>query len=373
MIDRQPLLASRISVFRRACALAAVLLCAACGKEAAPPAEAAKPALSVNVVAPETLDWAQTLSANGDVVAWQEAVIGAELGGLRIVELAAEAGQSVRKGALLARLDAATARAELAEARAAVAESEATLAEARANAARAKTLQARGFYSQQMNTQYQTAEDAAAARLAASRARQEAAALRLARSEIRAPDDGVISARAVAVGSLVQAGQEMFRLIRGGRLEWRALVPSADIGRLAIGTPAHVQGPDGEAVVGQVRRIAPAIDPATRNGTVFVDLPASTASLRAGMFARGEFELGRVPALTVPQSALVLREGFAYVFRLEGNDRVAQTKVVTGRRVGERVEIVAGLPADARIVAAGAGFLADGDPVRIVAAAGSGK
>jgi hypothetical protein len=77
------------------------------------------------------------------------------------------------------------------------------------------------------------------------------------------------------------------------------------------------------------------------------------------------------PALTVPQTAVVLREGFAYVFRLDGADRVAQIKVVPGRRLGERIEIVAGLAPDARVVENGAGFLADGDMVKVVA--GSSK
>ena len=79
-----------------------------------------------------------------------------------------------------------------------------------------------------------------------------------------------------------------------------------------------------------------------------------------------ERSLAQVPALTLAQSAVVLREGFAYVFRLEGEDRVAMTKVQIGRRAGERIEIVDGLPAEARIVAGGAGFLADGDVVKVV-------
>jgi RND family efflux transporter MFP subunit len=146
-------------------------------------------------------------------------------------------------------------------------------------------------------------------------------------------------------------------------------VPSADLGRIAIGGPAQLTAPDGATVDGKVRQVAPAVDPATRNGTVFVDLPTSGA-LRAGMFARGEFELGRAPALAVPQAAVVLREGFAYVFKLQGADRVAQAKVGLGRRQGELVEIVDGLPAGARIVASGAGFLADGDLVQVIAAGG---
>jgi len=114
-----------------------------------------------------------------------------------------------------------------------------------------------------------------------------------------------------------------------------------------------------------VRAVAPSVDPQTRNGLVYVDLPVTDA-VRAGMFARGEFELGQRPALTLPQTAVVLREGFAYVFRLEGADRVLQTKVALGRRVGERIEIVSGLAPEARVVDNGAGFLADGDVVKVV-------
>jgi len=98
-------------------------------------------------------------------------------------------------------------------------------------------------------------------------------------------------------------------------------------------------------------------------------LPANSA-VRAGMFARGEFELGRSPALTLPQSAVVRREGFAYVFSLEGENRVAQTKVVLGRQADARIEIVSGLAPQARVVESGVGFLADGDLVKVLGAGG---
>ncbi len=90
--------------------------------------------------------------------------------------------------------------------------------------------------------------------------------------------------------------------------------------------------------------VAPTVDPQTRNALVYVDLPTPAAggALRAGMFARGEFELGRAAALTLPQSAVLLRDGFAYVFRIEG-DKAVQTKVSVGRRAGERIEITGGL------------------------------
>jgi len=338
--------------------------------ESAKPAAAARPALTVSLITPQSEDWAQVLPANGNVLAWQEAVIGPELSNYRITEVAAQVGDKVKKGQVLARIASDTVASELAEAKAAVAELAATAAEAKGNSERATELKAKGFYSAQLNTQYQTAEHTAQARLAAAQARLQAAEVRMSKTVVLASDDGVISARTATVGSLTQAGQELFRLIRGGRLEWRAEVPAADLARVAPGAVAALFNPNGERVVGKVRAVAPSVDPQTRNGLVYVDLPAD-APIKAGMFARGEFELGRSPALTVPQGAVVLREGFAYVFRLENpttdGGRVAQTKVGVGRRLGERLEITSGLASTAQIVANGAGFLADGDAVKVVA------
>jgi hypothetical protein len=83
------------------------------------------------------------------------------------------------------------------------------------------------------------------------------------------------------------------------------------------------------------------------------------------MFARGEFDLGSTPALTVPQPALVVRDGFNYVFRLNPDNRISQLKVQTGRLAGDRIEIVSGLAPDMRVIVSGAGFLNDGDLVRV--------
>jgi HlyD family secretion protein len=119
-----------------------------------------------------------------------------------------------------------------------------------------------------------------------------------------------------------------------------------------------------------VRTVAPTVDPQTRNGLVYVDLPAQSEA-RAGMFARGEIDIGRAPALTVSQAAVVLREGFSYVFRVGADSRVSQVKVEAGRRVGDRVEIRSGLDAQSVVVTSGAGFLADGDLVRVERASAS--
>jgi HlyD family secretion protein len=166
---------------------------------------------------------------------------------------------------------------------------------------------------------------------------------------------------------VVPAGQELFRLIRGGRLEWRAEVPAADLARVRIGQRAVLTTPSGRLVAGTVRKVAPTVDANSRNGLVYVDLkPGPDSDARAGMFARGEFQFDARPALTLPASALLLRDGFSVVMRVGPDNRVAQVKVTVLSREGDRVALQ-GLAADARVVARGAAFLSDGDTVRVVA------
>jgi RND family efflux transporter MFP subunit len=292
------------------------------------------------------------------------------LSGFRVTSVLVNVGDRVRKGQTLATVNPETVAADVAQARASVAEAEAVLGEAKANAARSRDLASKGFLSPQAATQSATLEQTAAARLAAVRAKLQAEEVRLGQARVVAPDDGTISARAATIGSLAQPGQEMFRLIRGNRLEWRAEVTASELARLAPGMRATVRLPTGAEVRGTVRTIAPTVDPQTRNAIVYVDLPVGDDSpARAGMFARGEFELGRADAISLPQTAVVQRDGFSYVFRVEPNGRVAQTKIGVGRRVGDRVEVTEGLAADAQVVASGVGFLSDGDLVRVVAGA----
>jgi HlyD family secretion protein len=333
-------------------------------------ASAGKPALSVTLITPQVAEWPQVIAANGNIAAWQEAVIGAEISGYRLTDVLVNVGDMVKKGQLLARISSDTMAAELAQSKAAAAEAEATLAEARANAARARQIEHTGAFSAQQIAQYLTAEATAEARLNAARAKVQADELRLAHTRVIAPDDGVISSRAATAGSLTQPGQELFRLIRGGRLEWRAEVTASELGRIKPGMAASLAPPGATATAetrirGKVRMVAPTVDAQSRNAVVYVDLP-TTSGVRAGMFARGEFELGKGNALTLPQSAVLLRDGFSYVYRLDGDSKVAQVKVTVGRRVGERIEITGGLEPNTRVVASGAGFLADGDVVRVV-------
>ena len=337
-------------------------------EKSATAASGAKAALTVSVVQAQKAELSTALTANGNVAAWQEAIVGAESNGMRLAAVRVNVGDVVRRGQVLATFVAEMAQADLAQSKAAVAEAEATLAEAGANAQRARDLQASGALSAQQINQYLTAERTAQARLDAVRASAKMQQLRLQQTQVLAPDNGVISSRSATVGAVVPAGAELFRLIRGGRLEWRAEVAASELAQIRTGQPVRVTAAGGAPVQGKVRMVAPTVDAATRNGLVYVDLPQAGA-IKAGMFARGEFETGSSSALTLPQSAVLLRDGFSYVFKLGADNKVAQAKVSVGRRVGDRIEITGGLDANARVVASGAGFLADGDTVRVVEAA----
>ena len=330
----------------------------------------AKPALTVTTAKPVPARLPIKLTANGNVAAWQEASIGSESGGLKLDEVRVNVGDVVKKGQVLAVFSADSVNADVAQAQAALMEAQANAAEAAANAARARTLQTSGALSAQQISQYLTAEQTANARIAAAKATLAARQLRLKYTQVVAPDSGVISARGATVGAVVSVGTELFRMIRQGRLEWRAEVIAADLAQLKPGTAAVVKAANGSELTGRVRMIAPTIDPQTRSALVYVDLPptlSANAPFKAGMFASGQFELGASDALTVPQQAVAVRDGFSYVFRLNPDQRVSQLKVQTGRRLADRIEVTGGLAPGALVVVSGAGFLNDGDLVRNVA------
>lgn len=327
-----------------------------------------KAALTVTVVSPEQQNWKQVFTANGNIAAWQEVVISSELSGQRLTRVNVNVGDEVKRGQILAEINSETIRADLAAAKASYAEAQAVLADAITNNKRIQQLKNTGAISAQESTQYQTSQATAQARLDAAKAQIESNQLRLAQTQVFSPDNGVISARTATVGSLAQTGQELFRLIRDHRLEWRAEVTTTDLYKLKQGMTAHVISPDPSQpkVTGQVRMIAPVIDPQTRYGLVYVDLP-TTQAIRMGMFVKGEFDLGEKTAITIPQTALLLRDGFSYVFVLDQNNRVTQKKVTTGRRQNDRVEIL-DLPLNVKVVSSGTGFLTDGDLVNVAQA-----
>ena len=362
-------------------ALATVLLLAACGaRDGGAPAGAAsgpraaasapRPALTVTAARPRRQSLPREIAANGDIAAWQEASVGTDAAGLRLADVRASVGDVVAKGQVLATFDPAPVQQDQAQARASLAEAEAALAEAAGNAARARAVEGSGALSQQQIQQYLTAEKTARARAEAARAVLASQAIRVRNTQVLAPDTGVISARTATVGQVVQPGAELFRLVRRGRLEWRAEVMAEQLALVQPGQPVAVElpgPPDAPAprVAGTVRQVAPTVDARTRYALVYVDLPAGSLA-RAGMFARGRVQLGQDEALTVPQEAVVMRDGFAHVLALHDGDRVRLTRVDTGRLAGERIEVTRGLDANARVAVRGAAFLNDGDVVRVV-------
>ena len=326
------------------------------------------PALTVTVIKPQLANFPQQLSANGNIAAWQEAVIGSEANGLRLTDVLVNVGDGVKKGELLADFATETIDADLMQAKASLLEAEATGREAINNADRARTLQNTGAMSNQQIEQYTTAAETAKARIEVAKAAVNTQQIRLKQTKIFAPDSGVISARNATVGAVVSAGTELFRLIRQSRLEWRAEVISSDLPKIKIGMLANIIAADGSRLTGKVRKISPMVDMQTRNTIVYVDLPAN--SVKAGMFAKGDFAMGQSNTLSIPQQALMLRDGFNYVFVVKNmknqQAKVGQIKVQTGKRFGNLVEVVSGLTANQNIVASGGAFLSDNDMVKVV-------
>lgn len=343
----------------------AAVLAVLSGCKKAPPQAAGKPALTVQVVHPERRVWGERIAAAGSVAPWQETVIGAEIGGLKLSEVYVNVGDRVRRGDLLARFSAEMKQAELDGQQASFEDAAARFAEADANAQRASKIADSGAMSAQELQQLDVAAQTARAQMKLAKARLDAERLRFGYTRVEAPDDGLISSRTATVGAVVQSGAELFRMIRKGRLEWQAELPDYALQRVRVGQTVLIKGLEIRA---HVVRISPVIDAQSRNGKVYVELP-DDARLKAGMFVQGEFDLGKTPALVLPQRSVVMRDGYAYVYRLGRDDRVTQLKVATGRRDGEFVEISGDLAADAQIVSGGAGFLADGDLVRVEPAA----
>jgi len=340
----------------------------------------AKAALTVSTVMVKPVDLALNFSANGGVYAWQEAGVGAEVQGLRVNDVRVDVGQSVQRGQVLATFSADGVLADMAVARAGVAEAQANALEAQANADRARSLQNSGALSNQQIQQMLTVEQSARARLESAKAALDAQQVRLQHTQVLAPDSGTIVQRNVAVGAVAGPG-DLFRLIRQGRLEWRAEVTSSELARVQPGAEVFVTAPGGAVARARVRMIGPTVDAQTRAGLVYVDLLgmregeklALGAAFKPGMFAKGDFVFGNSSALTIPQQAVVVRDGFSYCFVVGADGRVAQRKISVGRRSsaqdGGVVEVLSGLEPGAQVVAGGAGFLNDGDLVKVVQAA----
>lgn len=328
-------------------------------------------ALTVEIVTPQSRDWAQSIPANGWLTPWQEAVISAEAS-LKIIEIKAEVGSIVTRGDVLVQLEQKSVLADLRKQEAAVATAEANLAQARANADRARKVKGSGALSEQQANEYIITEKTAEASLQSEKASLDGQKIKLEQTTIRAVDDGVISSRTASLGAVVSPGSELFRLIRQRKVEWQAEIAAQYSDRMQPGLKARIDVPDGSHVYGTVRRVAPTVNKDTGRVIVYVELPADDRA-KAGFNVSGAIELAATPALTVPEAALVFDDGMTYVFTADGNSKVTRVKVAIGRRADGQVEIPSGLEPDARVVASGGAFLSNGATVDIVTAKEASK
>jgi len=327
-----------------------------------PPTTTAKAVIAVNTLSPKSLDWPVTLTASGSVVAWQEAVIAAETGGLRIAALHADIGDKVRHGQLLAELASASTKADVRRYEASLASAQASLAKARRSAERARQLEGKGSLSEESINEYLIAEQTAKADVESAEAQLQAQRITLSQTRIVAVDDGTITSKSVVLGQVVSSGTELFRLQRQSVLEWQAEVDSHQLAQVRAGARASVNLPDGRVLKGSVRLVAPTLSTSTSRANVLVRLPVGAS---AGMFASGVIEVGHKQVLTVPQATVVMRDGLSYIFEVGRDNRVMRHRVITGQFRDGRIEVSDGIRPGMRLVASGGSFLADGDNVSV--------
>lgn len=340
----------------------------------APDASAAERAreavMTVAAAELEPVELARTMSLNGSIHAWQEVIIAPEVGGYRVAEVYVDVGDHVAKGQKLVELSTALLEAEVASKRAMLQQRQAELTNSESALERGESLSAMHLLSDSDLDRLKADALARKAALESARADLETSELRLKFTEVRAPDDGVITSRTVTVGQIAQAGNEMLRLLRNNRIEWRGEVPEARLAELHAGQKVKVTTADGSQFDGSIRVVAPTISSVNRTGLVYVDLPADDR-LRPGMFARGDVEIGRGPAFMVPLQSVVSADGYSYVFVVRSDDTVERRRIETGAVKGGSIQVLSGLQAGEMIVGQGAGFLKDGDLVNLASASGS--
>ena len=355
---------------------ACAVIVGACGR---PPAgggaaagarTASDAALTVTTTEVTPIELARNVTLNGAINAWQEVIIAPEVGGYRVAKVHVDVGDRVVRGQTLVELSTALLAAEVATKEAALKQREAALVNAEAALTRAKALSNQNLLSAADLDQLNSDALGAEAAVEAARADLETSRLRLQFSRVTASDDGVITSRTVTVGQIAQAGVEMLRLLRDGRIEWRGEVPEMRLAELEAGQRVTVMTSDGATFEGTIRIVAPTIASANRTGLVYVDLPADDR-LRPGMFARGEIEIGRAMGFTVPLESVVSADGYSYVFVLKPDDTVERRRITTGAVYSATIEVTDGLEAGEHVVGQGAGFLKDGDLVNVAEPGGS--
>lgn len=331
-------------------AVLAVLAVAACSKPEPP----AQPLRTVRVMKVDGAAASGSLTFPGEVRARYESRLGFRLGG-KIVERRVDVGAAVKRGQVLARLDAQDASLNAAQA-------EAARALAEAEAKRYRDLRAKNFVSQAVLDAKETALKTAAAQ--AGVARNQAGYTTLV-----ADRDGVVTAVEAEAGQVVAAGQTVLRVAEGNEKEIVIAVPEGDVEKVrgAEGFAVALNSLPGRSWVGRLRELSPSADPATRTFAARIGVPEADESVRLGMSARVEAKVSRGDtALRLPLSAFFTRNDQAKVWVVDpATQTVTLTKVETDGVAGNEMRVKAGLQSGQLVVTAGASLLEPGQKVRL--------
>jgi RND family efflux transporter MFP subunit len=334
------------------------------GKPAAKPGTPGpNAAMTITTTTVRSEEVVRTVPATGTIYPWQEVIVGAEVGGYRVSEVLVDVGTRVKQGQVLVRLSGDMLQADLDSKRAAMRSAEAAEVNASAALRRGASVSSSGALSAADLDKLKADQIAAQARVDTSSADLRTAELRARYANVTAPDSGTITSRTVSVGQIAQAGAEMLRMLRQNRVEWRAEIPESLLSRIQIGQSAKVTAVDGTTVNGKVRAVAPTVQATNRTGLVYVDIVGGDA--RPGMFARGEIAAGKGPALLVPVTSVVMQDGYSYVFVLKDKNVVERRRVQQVGVRGDNMEVDEGIAAGDIVAVKGAGFLKDGDTVRL--------
>ncbi len=360
---------------RGALAAAALLALAACGRDGEAATEGPREdatvvigAENVHVVAVEEIRSGPALS--GNLQAEREAQVRAQAGGT-VVAVYAEEGQRVSQGQVLARIDAAALSDAVASAQSAVRTAEQSLQVARRNAERSETLAQAGAIADRDLETARWQVTSAQGQLADARSRLSSAREALGNTSVRSPVSGIVSARPVSAGDVVQPGGALFTVVDPRSMRLEASVPAAQLGELRQGATVRftVTGYPGRTFTGTIARINPAADPATRQVPVTVTIPNAEGSLVSGLFAEGRVETAARQAVTVPATAVDERGVTPAVLRVRGG-KVERVEVRLGLRDPdtERVEVLSGLAAGDTLLVGAALGTTPGTQVRVRAA-----
>ncbi|MSR00488.1 MAG: efflux RND transporter periplasmic adaptor subunit [Gammaproteobacteria bacterium] len=341
----------------------------ACGGRGGAKAPVAASSLTVTVTQAVSRQVERQVVASGSVAAWQEASLGVELTGIRVARVLVEVGAQVRAGQVLVELDKRTLEVQARQSDASLAQARASFDLARAQASRGESLRDQNLISKSNYDELLANLAKTKAQVDSAEGERDASRLRLGFATLRAPDAGIISGRFVQPGQIVASGVELIRLISRGRLEWRAEVSEADLPRIKIGALVQLSTTNGENIMGRIRAVSPSLDFQRRTALIYVDLP-QPGSFRAGMFAEGRLAVGSANVLLIPRESVVFRDGYPYVFVLGQAGRVAQRRIEVGMAQANNIEVRAGLQPSDKLVVRGAGFLGDGDIVKVVVGSG---